>query len=69
MNLSLIFSGENGDIAPSLVKILSDSQQEVPEFLSQFGQGGFSQGAFGGQDMRGGGAAPAAGGGDDEEWG
>ncbi len=32
----------NGDLAPTLLKILADSQQEVPEFLSAAGRGGSS---------------------------
>ena len=56
-------------MAGALIKILSDAQQEVPEFLLACGGGGgggYSQSTFGGQDTRGGANANA---GDDEDWG
>jgi hypothetical protein len=58
---SCFFRGENGDLGGSLVKILSECKQEVPEFL-QGGMGGNygGQGTFGGVDIRGGAVAPQA---------
>lgn len=64
---SFFDQGSNGELAGPLVKILSESHQEVPEFLSSAigmgggGAGGFS--AFGGEDIRGGGASAV-----EEEW-
>jgi hypothetical protein len=57
------FSGEDSAVASELVRILADSQQEVPEFLQAASTGGGGGGggkAFGGTDMRKGGAPAAA---------
>lgn len=35
-----------------MVKILSECQQEVPDFLTDAGAGGMSGGGFGGVDIR-----------------
>jgi len=61
---------ENSDLAADLVKILSECQQEVPDYLKDGGGagGGISaQGGFGGVDIRGGQGVQmnAA---DDDEW-
>ena len=62
-------SGENADICGDLMKILSECQQEVPDFLKNGGSGGGmgGDGGFGGVDIRGGQAVQmnAA---DDDEW-
>jgi len=60
--------GENADISGDLVKILSECQQEVPDFLKNGGSaGGMGGDGFGGVDIRGGQAVQmnAA---DDDEW-
>jgi len=57
---------EDQNIAPHLVTILSNAQQEVPDFLANFGAGGGEfggDGAFAAKDIRGG-AAEAQ----EEEW-
>merc|ERR1712141_247960 len=48
--------GENADICGDLMKILSECQQEVPDFLKNGGSGGGmgGDGGFGGVDIRGG---------------
>ena len=54
------FSGADFDtsIASDLVRVLSDAQQEVPDFLQNAGSGGGgafgADGGFGGSDIRGG---------------
>lgn len=62
-------------MAPDLVKIIKQANQEVPDFLSNYAGGAAgSADQFGGRDMRSTkqttSSAPAAhgGGGDDEEW-
>ena len=51
----LYHSGENADISGDLVKILSECQQEVPDFLKNGGSaGGMGGDGFGGVDIRGG---------------
>jgi len=58
---------EDQGIAPSLAKILSDAQQEVPDFLSGGCAGGGSVGGgFGGKDIRAGAASNVD---DEEDWG
>jgi len=56
---------EDTSMAPQLVTILTNAQQEVPDFLANFGSGGgdLGGGAFGASDIRGGAATTA-----DEEW-
>merc|ERR1712020_258820 len=56
---SFFDSGRSEDqgIAPSMAKILSDAQQEVPDFLSGGCAGGSSMGGFGGKDIRAGAAS------------
>lgn len=63
-------SAENGDISSDLVNILSECQQEVPDFIANGGSGGAgmtSQG-FGGVDIRGGNAVETNAAVDDEDW-
>ena len=56
----------NAKIAPGLVKILTDAQIEVPDFLLSFtGMGGGGAGDFGGSDIRGGPVTQMA---EDEWW-
>lgn len=60
---------ENSDLAADLVKILSECQQEVPDYLANGGGGGggmAAQGGFGGLDIRGGAAAEMNAAADDE---
>lgn len=59
---------EDQGLGPFMVKILSDAQQEVPDFLAGGGgAGGSSVGAgFGGKDFRSGAANNVA---DEEDWG
>merc|ERR1711913_219108 len=40
------------DVGGAVVKILSECQQEVPDFLTDAGAGGMSGGGFGGVDIR-----------------
>lgn len=53
----MCFRTQDSDLAPGLVKILSESDQIVPEFLSNFASGagaGFAgDDGFGGKDIRG----------------
>jgi len=60
---------EDQGLAQALTKILSDAQQEVPDFLASGGSGGgasFGGGGFGGKDIRSGAANNVA---DEEDWG
>lgn len=64
---------KNAEIAPDLLRILKESKQTVPDFLSTFsggGDGSSGSNPFGGTDYRNKSAPPPAhgGGGDDEEW-
>ena len=43
-------------VAPFLVHILADCQQEVPDFLAHFGSGSAPDAGFGAADIRGGAA-------------
>jgi len=55
---------EDTSMAPQLVTILTNAQQEVPDFLANFGAGGGGDfGGFGASDIRGGAAAA-----EEEEW-
>jgi len=58
---------EDSKIATALVSILSNAQQEVPDFLANFGSGGGDEfgggGTFGATDIRGGGGKV-----EEEEW-
>lgn len=62
---------QDSDIKDDLVRILTQANQEVPEFLKAGGGGGGrsfqSDRTFGGRDVRKS-DAPAAHGDDDEEW-
>jgi len=59
---------EDQGLAQALTKILSDAQQEVPDFLASGGSGGGASfgGGFGGKDIRSGAANNVA---DEEDWG
>ena len=46
-SLLLLYSNENGDLAADLVKILSECQQEVPDYLANGGGGGGGMAAQG----------------------
>merc|ERR1739844_25843 len=61
--------GFDSGVAGDLVKILSECQQEVPDYLANGGGGGggmTAQGGFGGLDIRGGAAAEMNAAADDE---
>ena len=46
------FSDHDGEVGAAVVKILSECQQEVPDFLQDGGMGGDASGGFGGVDIR-----------------
>ena len=46
------FREHDTDVGGAVVKILSECQQEVPDFLTDAGAGGMSGGGFGGVDIR-----------------
>ena len=67
----LFFRSEDSEIGSVLPKILSECQQEVPEFLTSGGVasgGGAGPSGFGGVDIRGGAAAVQINAADDEDW-
>ena len=57
---------ENGELSAELTKILSECQQEVPDFLQDGAgaMGGAAATGFGGVDIRGGNTATI----EDDEW-
>ena len=50
--ISLTFRDHDGEVGAAVVKILSECQQEVPDFLQDGGMGGGAGGGFGGVDIR-----------------
>jgi len=62
-----LYSGNDSALAENLVTILTNSEQEVPDFLAAYASGGGAGNAgggdFGGSDQRGGAVA------EEEDWG